>query len=154
MAIIERFIDIVGLIPDPDYRPFGLTETELSNDKILRHPLFAVSVSNATGKPVNIYRAKFVLFKRGTKFSLVITNLMKDMGENTDYVVISPDDDKPIIKTDWPFETDDIGLYIRSQGKYKNKIYFLENPKDMQTLREKLSNKIAYREVTTEAVYI
>ena len=155
MAVIQEFEQIRELIPNPDYRPFGsIVETVVPLETVKRKPLFAVPVSQITQKPISIFRARFVLLRRVNKYYLMITNFLKDSEEFTDYLTLESNDDKPITKDDWQFEKDEIGLFARSHAYDKNIIYFIDNPKEMAKIREKLANRQLAKEVTVEVTII
>ena len=154
MAIIQELEQIKELIPDPDYRPFGAIETVAPLETVKRKLLFAVTVSPTLNKPISIFRARFVLLRRVGKYYMMITNLLKETEEFTDYMILEPGDDKPIVKEDWPFEKDEIGLFIRSSAYDKNIIYFIDNPREMANIRKKLVDRILEKEVTAEVTIV
>ena len=154
MAVIQELEQIKELIPDPDYRPYGAIETVVPLETVRRKLLFAVTVNPVLNRPVGIFRARFVLLRRVDKYYMMITNFLKETEEFTDYMILNPGDGKPIIKEDWPFEKDDIGLFIRSAAYEKNIIYFIDNPKEMAKIREKLANRKLEKEVTVEVTIV
>ena len=153
MAIIQDIKEIKELIPEPDYRPFGQIETSVPFEIIKRRLLFAVTVSSITGKPINIFRLKFVLLRRSNKLFLMFTNFLKEV-QYTDYISLEQEKDKCVTKDDWKFEKDDIGLFARSECYDKNIIYLIDNPSEMGKLREKLNNKRLSKEITVEVTVI
>ena len=153
MAIIQSLSEIRGLIPEPDYRPFGTFETVAPMEVIRKKMIFAVTVSSVTGRPINIFRLRFVLLRRSGFFYLMFTNFLKEV-ECTDYISLHPDADKLISKDDWKFEKDDIGLFARSECHDHNIIYIVDNPREISRIREVLDKKRLNKEVTVEVTVV
>lgn len=153
MAIIQDLSEIRGLIPEPDYRPFGTFETVAPMEVIRKKMIFAVTVSSTTGKPINIFRLRFVLLRRSGFFYLMFTNFTKEV-EHTDYISLYPSNDKLISKDDWKFEKDDIGLFARSECLSHNIIYIVDNPREMANIREALDKKRLRKEITVEVTVV
>lgn len=153
MAIIQDLSEIRGLIPEPDYRPFGTFETVAPMEVIRKKMIFAVTVSSVTGRPINIFRLRFVLLRRPGFFYLMFTNFTKEV-EYTDYISLHPDNDKLISKDDWKFEKDDIGLFARSECHDHNIIYIVDNPREMSRIREALDKKRLSKEITVEVTVV
>lgn len=153
MAIIQDLSEIKGLIPEPDYRPFGTFETVAPMEVIRKKMIFAVTVSSVTGRPINIFRLRFVLLRRSGFFYLMFTNFTKEV-EYTDYISLHPDSNKLISKDDWKFEKDDIGLFARSECHDHNIIYIVDNPREMSRIRETLDKKRLSKEITVEVTVV
>ena len=153
MAIIQDLSEIRGLIPEPDYRPFGTFETVAPMEAIRKKMIFAVTISSVTGKPINIFRLRLVLLRRAGSFYLMFTNFTKEV-EYTDYISLHPDSDKLISKDDWKFEKDDIGLFARSECHDHNIIYIVDNPREMGKIREILDKKRLSKEITIEVTVV
>lgn len=153
MAIIQDLSEIRGLIPEPDYRPFGTFETVVPMEIVRKKHIFAVTVSGVSGKPINIFRLKFVLLRRAGSFYLLFSNFL-NKSEQVDYISLTPVKDAFISKDDWKFEKDDIGLFARSECHNHNIIYIIDNPCEMPRIREILDKKRLSKEITVEVTVV
>ena len=153
MAIIQDLSEIRGLIPEPDYRPFGTFETVVPMEIVRKKLIFAVTVSGVSGKPINIFRLRFVLLRRTGSFYLLFSNFL-NKSEQVDYISLTPEKDAIISKDDWKFEKDDIGLFARSECHDHNIIYIVDNPREMARIREALDKKRLSKEITVEVTVV
>ena len=153
MAIIQDLSEIRGLIPEPDYRPFGTFETVVPMEVVKKKMIFAVTVSSVTGRPIHIFRLRFVLLRRAGSFYLTFSNFL-NKSEQVDYISLTPAKDALISKDDWKFEKDDIGLFARSESHDHNIIYIVDNPREMSKIREALDKKRLSKEVTVEVTVV
>ena len=153
MAIIQSINEIRGLIPDPDYRPFGTFETVVPMDIVRKKMIFAVTVSSVNGRPINIFRLRFVLLRRAGSFYLMFNNFIIE-SDQVDYISLTPAKDALISKDDWKFEKDDIGLFARSECRDHNIVYIVDNPREMSRIRETLDKKRLSKEITVEVTVV
>lgn len=153
MAIIQDLSEIRDLIPEPDYRPFGIFETVVPMEIVRKKLIFAVTVNGISGRPISIFRLRFVLLRRAGSFYLLFSNFL-NKSEQVDYISLTPAKDALISKDDWKFEKDDIGMFVRSECKDGNIIYIVDNPREMANIRKALDKKRLNKEITVEVTVV
>jgi len=139
MSIIKEYKEIEMLIPKRDYTFYKSPIQNVEDLIILNNPIYAIIVGQ-NGKVAGAYKAVFFVQRIETRFKLFLTNISKDNATARDYVYVNDD------KEPWPFKTDKIGLYLQSEAKSGNKIYFGTSMGDFNKVRKELGDtKIAKR---------
>ena len=154
MAVIKKLDEIIDLIPEPDTRLYGSNITEAPSHIVDNHPLYAILVNNNLNLVTGIRKASFILVKRDISYYLMIVDYYQETDHTTEYLTLPYKEDKKLEKTDWGFESDDIGLKMISEGYSGCTIYFVTIPEDIKEIKEKIKARKEIKIVELEPVIV
>ena len=138
MALLNSPEPLRKLIPSPKDKFYMSRIAHVQSKIIDENPIFAIGVDESLKLVTSIFRVSFALFSSDATHYLFIGNTTKELSSDTPYVRAELCEGTVPELEDWPFKTDDIGLYIVSDTLIKKKFYFATCPTDVRDVREKL----------------